>query len=112
MINDLATSSKPLSGMWKFADDTTVSEIVPKSGATKIKDTVDYVLQWSNDNKFKLHSLKCKELRIDERGRVIEANGNAFETIKSAKVLGVIIRIDLKWNDHVDNITVKANLFA
>ena len=47
-----------------------------------------------------------------ERGRVIEANGNAFETIKSAKVLGVIIRIDLKWNDHVDNITVKANLFA
>ena len=45
-------------------------------------------------------------------GRVIEANGNASETIISAKVLGVIIRIDLKWNDHVDNITVKANLFA
>ena len=32
MINDLI-SSKALSFMWKFADDTTVSEIVPKFGA-------------------------------------------------------------------------------
>ena len=45
MINDLAISSNPLSGMWKFAHDTTVSEIVPKSSATKIHDTVDLVLQ-------------------------------------------------------------------
>ena len=45
MINDLAISSNPLSGMWKFAHDTTVSEIVPKSSATKIQDTMDLVLQ-------------------------------------------------------------------
>ena len=68
--------ANPLSGMWKFANDTTVSEIVPKSGATKIKDTVDYVLQWSNDNKFKLHSLKCKELRIDFRTKPNEVAYN------------------------------------
>ena len=44
-----------------------------------------------------------------KRGHYIEANGNSFETIKSAKVLGVTIRGNLKWNDHVDNITVKAS---
>ena len=45
-----------------------------------------------------------------KRGHCIEANGNSFETInKSAKVLGVTIRGNLKWNDHVDNITVKAS---
>ena len=33
MINDL-TSSNALSSMWKFADDTTVSKIVPNFGAS------------------------------------------------------------------------------
>ena len=38
-----------------------------------------------------------------KRGHCIEANGNSIETIKSAKVLGVTIRGNLKWNDHIDN---------
>ena len=36
MINDL-TMSTTLSSIWKFADDTAVSEIVPKFGASKKK---------------------------------------------------------------------------
>ena len=44
-----------------------------------------------------------------KRGHCIEANGNSIETIKSAKVLGVTIRGNLKWNDHIDNISVKAS---
>ena len=39
MINDLTTSNT-LSSIWKFADDTTVSEIVPKFGASVLQDTV------------------------------------------------------------------------
>ena len=90
MVNDLATSSDPLSGIWKFADDTTVSEIVPKSGATEIQDTVDHVLQWSNDNKFKLNLLKCKEFRIDFRRKPnevteIEAYGNLSKPLNQQK---------------------------
>ena len=114
MINDL-TSSNALSSMWKFADDTTVLEIVPNFGASMLQDTVHDVLRWSNDNRFKLNSLKCKELRIDFR-RVknldtvsLEANGNVFEILKSAKILGVTVRNDLKWIDHVDDITMKAS---
>ena len=73
-----------------------------------------HVFRWSNDNNFKLNSLTGKHLRIDFRrktseGTVIEANGNSFETIKSAKVLSVTVRGDLKWNDRVGNITVKAS---
>ena len=73
------------------------------------------VLRWSNDNRFKLNSLKCKELRIDFRRESnldtvsVKANGNAFEIVKSAKILGVTVRNDLKWNYHVDNITAKAS---
>jgi len=31
-----------------------------------------------------------------------------FEIISSAKVLGVVIRGDLKWSAHIDSITTKA----
>ena len=115
MINDLTTSNA-LFSMWKFADDTTVSEIVPKFGASVLQDTVHVVLRWYNDNRFKLNSLKCKELRIDFRRKnnldtvSLEVNGNAFEIVKSSKILGVTMWNDLKWIDHVEEITMKASL--
>ena len=52
---------------------------------------------------------------LDESSGVIvdspalEANADIFETVKSAKVLGITLRGDLKWNDHVDVITGKAS---
>ena len=39
----------------------------------------------------------------------LEANGNAFEIVKSAKILGVTVRSDLKWIEHVHDITMKAS---
>ena len=62
-----------------------------------------------------LNSIKCKELRIDFRKKcntdtnLLETNGEVIETVKSAKILGVTVRNDLKWNDHVGNITAKAS---
>ena len=59
------------------------------------------MLRWSNDNRFKLNSLKGKELRIDFRREsnldtvCLKANGNAFEIVKSAKILGVTERLKL-----------------
>ena len=57
MINGL-TMSNTLSSLWKFADDTTVSESVPKFGASTLQDKIHDVLRWPNDNRFKLNSLK------------------------------------------------------
>ena len=80
-----------------------------------LQDTVHDVLRWSNDNRFKLNSLKCKELVIDFRREnnldtvSLEVSGNAFEIVKSSKILGVTVRNDLKWNDQVDDITMKAS---
>ena len=41
--------------------------------------------------------------------RALEVNTNTLKTAKSSKVLAVTLRDDLKWNDHVDNITAKAS---
>jgi len=82
MISDL---SNTLSSIWKFTEDNTVSEIVPKFGASMLQNTIHDVLHWSNDNRFKVNSLKCKELRIDFRRESnldtdsLKANGIAFE---------------------------------
>ena len=36
------------------------------------------------------------------------SDGLEFEQVSTAKILGVTFRKDFKWNDHIDNITVKA----
>ena len=113
MINDLAITGNS-SDLWKFADDTTVSEIIPKTGSSRLQVQVDQINCWSNENNFQLNSLKCKELRIDfTRHRHIDdpitVNDLAFEVVQSVKILGVTIREDLKWNDHVTEITHKAS---
>ena len=98
--------------VWFYQTDELIKV---KFGASVLQDTVHDVLRWSNDNRFKLNSLKCKELGIDFRRKnnldtvSLEANGNAFEIVKSARILGVTIRNDLKWIDHVEEITMKAS---
>ena len=59
-------------------------------------------LHWSNANKFKPNSLKCKELRREFCRKAnldtpaLAVNTNTFETVKSAKVPGITLRDDPK----------------
>ena len=72
------------------------------------------VLKWTDENVLRLNPTKCKEMQIDFR-RVhgasipLESEGKQFEVVKSAEILGLTVRDDLKWNDHIDNVTVKAS---
>ncbi len=59
-------------------------------------------IKWSIDNKFQLNLGKCKELRINFATQPYtddpqNINGKPFETVESAKVLGVALTSDLKW---------------
>ncbi|CAB4029265.1 Hypothetical predicted protein [Paramuricea clavata] len=105
IINYLCITKSPTSNLWKFADDTSVSEVIPKDGVSSLPDKVDEVNKWSNDNKFQLNPGKCKELRINFTTQPftevpLNINGKPFEIVKSAKVLGMIVTNDLKWNKH------------
>ncbi|CAB4035126.1 RNA-directed DNA polymerase from transposon BS, partial [Paramuricea clavata] len=100
--------------MWKFADDTSVSEVIPNDGVSSLPDKVDEVNKWSNDNKFQLNPGECKELRINFTTQPfaeepLNINGKPFEIVKSANVLGMIVTNDLKWNKHVSNTVEKAS---
>jgi hypothetical protein len=98
MINNLYPQSVE---RWKFVDDTTISETVSKNSASNIQTAVDYVQNWSYDNRLKFNELKCKELVIDFSRAVntfqrIIVNGNELELVSHAKILGLVISDDLK----------------
>ena len=59
MINDLAISNASL---WKYVDDTTTSEVIRKGQVSNAQTIADEVADWSNRNRVKLNTDKCKEL--------------------------------------------------
>ena len=94
--------------------DLTISETVPKFGHSIIQDSVSNIQRWSDNNLFRLHNDKCKELRIDFKKNnsifpPIYVNGKPLEVVEEAKLLGLTITSDLKWNKHVSNIVSKCS---
>ena len=106
MIDDI-TSKKEL---WKYVDNTTIAECVDKKEDSHIQSDVEELIAKSNQNKFQLNELKCKELRISFAKSVadfapIVINGKAIEVVSTVKLLGLNISSDLRWNCHVAEIT-------
>ena len=99
--------------MWKFADDTTVSEVVSPSKHSTLQQAADFIHDWSQENHLQLNPIKCKEIRTCFKRTPpffsqVAIEGVEFELVSSAKVLGVVISSDLKWSAHIDSITTKA----
>ena len=63
LINDLDLSDNLNADIWKYVDDTTTSEVVTKGNQSNVQSIADCVAQWSYNNRVKLNSDKCKELR-------------------------------------------------
>ena len=112
MINDLTVPS--IFDMWKYVDDTTVSEIIPKGQQSKSQKAVDAIYDWSKENLFQLNGEKTKELVISfsrdspQLPRVC-IDGTPIKTIQSTKLLGLTINDTLTWNDHIEELVKKAS---
>ena len=113
MINDLSIAESPSKNMWKFADDNTISEVIFKDEESTLQETMNPVADWSK-KKSQLNPKKCKELRINftkqsHSYEPVRINDPCLEVIKSAKILGMLITDDLKWNSHIENTVSKAS---
>ena len=112
MINDLNANGVDL---WKFVDDTTIAEEVPKGDISKMQLATNEIQDQSINLKFTLNEDKCKEMRVCftklERSDILPLviNNKEIELTFSAKILGLIIRSDLKWNDHVESVLKKSS---
>ena len=90
-----------------------VSEVVPASKLSTLQQAADYIYDWSQENHLQLNPTKCKEIctcfkHTPPSFPGVSIEGVEFETVSSAKVLGVTISSDLKWSAHIDSITTKA----
>ena len=72
------------------------------------------LLTQSSDNRVKLNSDKCKELRIsfakeESHFAPIVISNEELGLVNSAKLLGVTISNYLTWNEHINEIIKKAS---
>lgn len=112
-INDLTTPCP----IYKYVDDSTIFEVCPPGSVSRIQESADIALQWTNDNDMKINTTKTVEMVIDfSKGKVkstalpnITMDGIRIERTDCAKVLGIYISSDLTWNKHVDHIVSKAS---
>ena len=112
LINDLDVDN--LANVWKYVDDTTASEVVAKGNRSHAQEIADKVAEWSTQNRVKLNSDKCKELRIsfakdEPQFASIVVDGKELERVTSAKLLGLTISSNLTWNEHVSDVIKKAS---
>ena len=98
-INDLTVPS--IFNMWKYVDDTTVSESIPKGQQSKSQEALDAIYDWSKENLFQLNGEKTKELIISfsrdspQLPRVC-IDGTLIKSIQSTKLLGLTINDTLR----------------
>ena len=95
--------------LWKYVDDTTISETVAKGELSNAQRTIERVVQWSLENRVQLNTDKCKEMRISftksqQEFEPILINSDALEVVDSVKLLGLNIFSDLTWNIHINEI--------
>ena len=91
MVNDLITLE---SDHWKYVDDLSISEVIPKHSQSNMQHELDYISNWSVENYMKLNPKKCKELRVNFQRDLPELpqltiDGIPLEMISSHKLLGL-----------------------
>ena len=111
MINDLTTATP----IYKYIDDCTIFEVTSQSSATSdIQRHLDSINQWIKDNNMRINSKKSKELNIcfSKSRPVLQPlmiDNAPLDSVQSAKLLGIWIQSDLRWDLHVETICSKAS---
>lgn len=111
-INDLPSCIK--SRVRLFANDTVIYLVVKSvDDCVQLQQDLQSLEDWEKDWKMSFNIAKCNGLRITRRREPIIFNyklhGCCLEALDTTKYLGVHLSKDLRWNDHVRNISNKAN---
>ena len=111
-INDLPQDIQ--SQVRLFADDTAVYLTVTSlEDANTLQTDLDTLQKWERTWDMEFNPGKCQVLHVTRSMQPLQSNytlhGQVLESVDSAKYLGINISEDLVWNDHIQEITGKAN---
>ena len=98
----------------KYADDCTEDQLVEQGKSSSMQIAIDYVCKWAETNKMELNKKKTKDMWIcftdsAQEPPPTQIGDDIIERVKTFKLLGVWCQDDLKWNEHIEQITRKAN---
>ena len=97
-----------------FADDCVVyRKIKNQADGNILQEDLNRLQQWERDWLMDFHPQKCQLLRVTNKKKQVQTeykiHGHTLENVEGAKYLGITIDRGLNWNNHICNITKKAN---
>ena len=97
-----------------FADDTSAYKYVKTSDdAAALQNDLNHMAQWESNWDMSFHPEKCSVLSVtrsqDPKPYNYTLRGHTLQHETSAKYLGITITDKLQWDQHIDNVTNKAN---
>jgi len=100
--------------MIKYADDVTILHFVRKSSDDSLQSEWDHVLSWSIITGLPVNRAKCAVMDFITKKslclpRVEMARGEYLPSVRSMRLLGVVISSDMRWQLHVDSVTSKVS---
>ena len=110
-INDLPEQVR--SRVLLFADDTAMYLALDKQADSEIQQKDLEILDfWEKLWDMSWNPTKCQVIHVTRPKTPLQTkyhfHGCVLENVPSAKYLGVTISEDLKWSEHINNITKKA----
>ena len=111
-INDLP--EKTTSDARLFADDCLLYRpVTVKADTDTLQRDLDALIRWEEDWQMAFHPEKCVVIQVTNKRNPITANytihGHRLDVVDSSKCLGVTISKDLRWDNHINNVSAKAN---
>ena len=112
MINDLSTSVKH----YKYVDDTTLIEQcdhLNQPNSNNLQLACKQAASWASPNLMNFNVSKTKLMDVCFLNNKVQfpditIAGEKIEKVYSVKLLGIQISNNLKWDDHINSIYVKA----
>ena len=109
MIDDLK-AQHPVS---KYVDDSTPYEILKCNETSTLQQSIDTICEWSKQNDMRLNGKKTHEMTICFKRNPPEFDPITIEeepvdSVTCAKLVGLLIQADLKWDANTDAILRKA----
>ena len=100
----------------KYVDDTTILQTVcpGDNDESSLQSGIEHLNNWAKDNMMRFNATKTKEMvfdfrRINQPPSKLTMDGVMIERVTEAKILGVTLQSDLKWNSHIASVIKKAN---
>ena len=111
-INDLPERVSSTARL--FADDCLLYRTISSENDSRLlQSDLNELQKWEDTWLMSFNPEKCEVLRITNKLKIIAAtysiHGQQLNVVNKSKYLGVTISSKLNWNDHVNNITKKAN---